>query len=356
MSAAELPDPLAFTERALSVRGALVERSDARLTALLPPSLARELGLPEEFTAATLPSGDGDAVACGVGSPLLERLAADARRRAPWVLLASAVDAPKVSHATTLAGRLVVRNGLVDVLDAASLDALYVRVTLAWSVEADDRYEGALHVAMGPDGGEPDAEVMPLLDPSARVSPVASNDPDALRGALSAAPERLSRALIEAASEALASIERRHARDHARMTEYFAALIAELGAGRRKVDPATLSSRASALASERDARLRDLSLRYAPKVTVEPAALVFAKVPAVRMRVRLRRRKAERQLTVTLPATARALDLLACEGCGGVTARPALCDDRLHTLRKRCAPQAQGRLDCPACTRPKRAR
>ena len=356
MSAAELPDPVAFTERALSMRGALVERDGARLAALLPAGLARDLALPEELSLAALPADGATTFACGVGSPLLERLAADARRAAPWVQVAPPRDAPQGAHAPALAARVVVRNGLVDVLDAASLELVYARVTVAWAVEADDRDEGAFHVTVGPDGAEPDADAGALLDAAERAWPVATPHREALLASLSTSAERISKALEEAVVEPLARIERRHARDQARMTEYYAVLFAELGAGRRKVDAATLAARAAAIASERDARLRDLALRYAPKVTAAPSAVVFAKLPTVRVRLRVRRRKAQRELAATLPAGARALDLLACDGCGGVTARPALCDDQLHTLCERCAPQSQGRLDCPACARPKSPR
>jgi hypothetical protein len=103
--------------------------------------------------------------------------------------------------------------------------------------------------------------------------------------------------------------------------------------------------------AERDARLRDVVLRYTARVEAAPVALVAARLPAVRVRVRARRRKAERELRVTLPAGAQALDLLGCDLCGASTARPALCDDRLHVACERCVPQAQGRFTCAACAR-----
>ncbi len=356
MSAAELPDPLGFTARALAARGALVEVEGARAVALLPAPLAAELSLPEELAVSAHPVEGGAAVACGIGSPLLERLAADARRAVPWVALAPDVDAPKVSHATGLAARAVVRNGLAEVLDASVGDVTYARASVAWAVEADDRYEGVLHVAAGPDGAERDARVQALLEPAAHDGAAATLDAPSLRPLLRALPERISSALEGAVGDALASIERRHARDHDRMCEYFAGLVAEVGAGRRKVDPATRAARAATIAAERDARLRDLTVRYTPKVTATPVALTFAKLPAVRVRLRVRRRKGERELRVTLPGAAQALDLLACDGCGGSTARPALCDDRMHVLCERCAPNAQGRLDCLACERARRER
>lgn len=348
MSDDALPDPLDFVARALTARGALVEVTDGRAEVIAPPSLAKELGIAEELVLAAHP-GNESVVPCGIGSPLLEALAASARAAVPWAVTAPEVDAPKVSQATSLAGRLVVRNGLLDVLDAASVTAAYARVVVGWSVEADDRYEGAFDVFVGPDGGEPEGRVAGLFDPrrGGGVTGMAA-DFAALTGHLSA---RVQSALAAAVVEPLAAIERRHSRDHARMTEYFAGLVAELSTGRRKVDAATLATRTATIVAERDARLRDVVLRYTPKVTAAPVALVGALVPTVRVRVRLRRRKAERELRVTLPAGAQALDLLACELCGGATPRPALCDDRLHVACERCVPQAQGRFACGACAK-----
>lgn len=348
MSDDALPDPLDFAARALTARGALVEVAGGRAEVLAPPALAKELGIAEEALLAATP-GDEATVPCGIGSPLLEALAAKAREGVPWAVTAPEVDAPKVSQATSMAGRLVVRNGLHDVLDAASVTAAYARVVVGWSVEADDRYEGAFDVFVGPDGGEPEGRIAGLFDPRRGGGGLGTAaDFAALMGAL---PTRVQAALAAAVEEPLAAIERRHARDHARMTEYFAGLVAELSAGRRKVDAATLAARTATLVAERDARLRDVVLRYTPKVTAAPVAVVGALLPVVRVRVRLRRRKAERELRVTLPAGAQALDLLACELCGGTTPRPALCDDRLHVACERCVPHAQGRFACGACAK-----
>lgn len=347
-----LPDALLFVARALTARGALVERVGPRAVALLPPELARALDTAEELTVAA--TGEGDAVAAGVGSPLVERLSADARAAPRWCATQPTLDAPRVTHATALAARLVVRNGLADVLDASTGEGVYLRASVAWAVEADDRYEGITHVLTSGDGGEPDAPFARALDLGATdddAPPTLALDPTTLRAPLAFVPARVARSLDDATADAIASIERRHARDHARMAEYFSGLIAELGAGRRKVDPAALAAKAQTLAAERDARLGDLSLRYAAKVTTSPVALVFARAPVARVRLRVRRRKAERELRVTLPGGAAALDRLLCEGCLGSTPKPAVCDDALHVLCERCVPHAQGRFECPACAR-----
>lgn len=344
----ELPDPLDFVARALDARGALAEPSGGVVVALLPPDLSRALELPESFTAGL--GAEEGRVAAGIGSPLIERLAADARRAAPWCAIAPRVDTPRANHAMSMAARVVLRNGVADVLDATHGDAVYARASVAWSVEADDRYEGVVHACASADGGEPDAQLARLLDVASHEgAPSIALTPEDALPALATLPARIAARVGEATGEAIESIERRHARDHERMAGYFAGLIAELGAGRRKVDPATLAAKAQALAAERDARLRDLVVRYTPKLATAPVALVVAKVPAVRVRLRVRRRKAERELRVTLPGGATALDRIRCDGCAGSTLRPALCDDALHALCERCAPQSQGRLACPAC-------
>ena len=105
------------------------------------------------------------------------------------------------------------------------------------------------------------------------------------------------------------------------------------------------------LVAERDAKLSDLPARFALRVQLSVVALVCARLPVVRLTLQVQRRKLTRELYVRLPAGAHALDRLACDGCPGTTARPALCDDRLHVLCEVCLPNAQGRPRCPVCLR-----
>ncbi|MSP63777.1 MAG: hypothetical protein EXR72_26215 [Myxococcales bacterium] len=145
------------------------------------------------------------------------------------------------------------------------------------------------------------------------------------------------------------SVARRLTRDHARIVEYFAALIAEARTPRRTTAPEAIVAKLGQLVAERDAKVSDLATRYAVRVSLAPAAVVCATARTVNLTFRLRRRKAARDLVVRLPAGARSLDRPACDGCPATTARPALCDDRLHLLCEQCVPSAQGRPRCPAC-------
>jgi len=345
-------DPLGFVADELAAQGALIDRGERATTALLPPPLAERLALPElvELTAA---QREG-AISCGLGSPLLERMIGQVRARIPVASVAWEAEPPRIVSAERLAGRIVVRNGVADLLGAEHAPATYLVGVLAWTAEADDRYEGmTTAIVHAGSGGEPDrasAGAMGRLlgggDPrvvdhgSARTAEAAA----ALLGV------RASLAIRPRLDEIVAAVARRRDRDRARIEDYFTSLIAEARRPRRQVAPAAIEARVAALTAEQLAKLRDLTARYALRVRLEPVALAAVSTRAARLRLRLRRRKGERELTAYVPPDARAPDALACAACPRTTRAPVLCDDALHLLCEACAPQAAGRPRCPACS------
>ncbi len=84
---------------------------------------------------------------------------------------------------------------------------------------------------------------------------------------------------------------------------------------------------------------------------MRPVAVVIVEAPAASILVRVRRRKAERAVSLEYDAATRKLVPLPCEACGGPALRPAACDDAVHLLCETCAPRADGRIGCPACKR-----
>lgn len=342
-------DPLGFALEALAARGALVEQAPDGAMALLPADAARHLGLAEEVRLGLDLDAPG-VVPCGLGTPLLERLVGHARARTPVATVHLDLDAPRMPQARAAAERFVVRNGLADLVDATPGESTYVAAAIAWVAEADDRWEGAFTVvAEARDGGAPDEEFAALLDPAhvlARRSPATVTIPPSAAQWIARRAASTARATV---MEIRDSVARRQARDHARIVEYYAALIAEARTPRRTTAPEAIAAKLGQLVAEREAKVRDLATRYSVRVSLAPAAVVCATVRAVNLRFHLRRRKAERELSLRLPAGARALDRIACEGCPTTTARPALCDERLHVLCEECLPSAQGRPRCPAC-------
>lgn len=341
-----IPDPLRFTVQALAHAGALVEPTPGGVDVMLPAELASGLGLPEELRlAASVCADDPDAVPCGLGTPMLERLVAQARAHVP-VAHMRCDGVVRLDRARAVGERFVVRNGVTEVIATNPAEGRYLEAWLSWSAEADDRFEGLVRLMVDDAGGEPHPELrvdgLELREQPTRVPPATARS--VLSWLAARVPAQLAPRLDTIREAAL----RRHQRDHHRVVEYFADLAAETGR-RRKVDPAVLAAKLQHLVAERDAKLADLTPRYTLRVAVRLAAARWLTLPRAAVRLRLRRRKAERELELYLPIGAPGLDRVPCAVCMGATLAPAVCDDALHLLCERCVPSATGRVRCSAC-------
>jgi hypothetical protein len=344
-------DPLGFVVEELAARGGLVDREGESAVAVLPAELARSLELPEAFTLAGAASGG--AVGYGLGSPLLDRLVAEVRAVVPVASIALSADPPRTAVAERMADRLVVRNGVADVLGVSHVSASYLVGVLAWTAEADDRYQGMTMVAANAaTAAEPDA-----ICGAALAAVIVEDDGGATeerdaRGAVGGADvvaRRAVRAIGARLDEVTAAVARRRDRERTRLDEYFGSLIGEAKRPRRQVARGAIDARVAALRAEHEAKLRELTGRYALRVRIEPVGLAAISMRVAEIRVRLRRRKGEREIALHVPPYARAPDALACVACPGTTRAPLLCDDALHVLCEVCAPDAGGRPRCPAC-------
>lgn len=353
-----LPDPLEYAVGALSAAGALVDRDPEGWIALLPPDLAHELGSGEACRlAAQAPAVPcDDLLVCGLGSPFLERLVARHEGAAVLAGARLAVEPPRASQARALGERFAVRNAPSEPGTTSPGLARYLIAWLAWSAEADDRYDGLVQAGVClDDRSAPSEGLLRLADPLEDLSrldsaPLAA-DPDALRRGLALAAERAERQLTAPLGEVRSLVARRLRRDHERIAEYFEQLARDARAARRKVAPDALEAKLAHLRAERDAKLRALGERYRVRVSLAPVALLVIEVPTQRLHLQVRRRKLTGELQLRLAPGADAFDALACAACPGTTARPAVCDERLHVLCERCVPSAEGRPGCAACRR-----
>ena len=353
---AVLPDPVEYAADALLAAGALVDRDAQGWLALLPEGLARKLGVAEACRLAPRAEDPprADVLVCGMGAPALERLSALREGRVACATARLAVEPPRVGQARALAERFVVRNAPSELVDVTPSQATYLLSWLAWSAEADDRYDGLVRTAVSiDDGGAPGPGLLELADPlgeAARLEPATWNvDAAALRRALELAAARAERDVEGPLAQVRALIERRLRRDHERIAAYFEQLARDARAPRRRLEPTAIAAKLAHLAAERDAKLRALGKRYRVRVALEPIALLQLSVPVLRVRLRVRRRKLAGELALRLAPGASALDRLACAACAEVTAQPLVCDERLHVLCEGCAPLAQGRQPCAVC-------
>jgi hypothetical protein len=344
-------DPLGFVADELAGRGALVERNDDGALAVLPPLLARGLDLPE--TCALADGARPEVVGCGLGSSLLDRLVSDVRASVSVASVTWLADPPRLANAERLSDRIVVRNGVADVLGVAHASASYLVGVFAWTAEADDRYQGmTMAVVNATTAGEPDpASLAAIAAVIAGVDDRATEARDA-RGATGGARPLAARSAIAIGprlDEVGVAVARRRDRERSRIDEYFTSLISEARRPRRQVTRVAIEARVAALHAEHQAKLRDLTARYTVRVHIEPVALAAVAMRVAEIRIRLRRRKADRELALHVPPHARIPDALACVACPGTTRAPLLCDDALHILCETCAPDAGGRPRCPAC-------
>lgn len=351
----ETLSPVAFTLDALESHGALLDGAGEGALVLLPGAVARSLGVREELRVQERVEEGADplATACGLGTPLLEHLMTAARQARPVAWAKVTADLAKLNHVRSLGERFVVRNGLTEVIDTTPGETLYLVGSVAWTAEADDRHEGVFSVCLAAaDGATPDDVFQAQLDPLAGSSVLADGapgDPDELAATEPWLAARAATGVAGAIETLQESVARRHARDHARIDEYFRSLAQEARAPRRRADAAAVAAKVAQLAAERDAKLAALGARFTLRVNWSLAALLCVRAPVGRVRIKLRRRKESRELVLRLPAGAHALDAPCCDGCLGPAPRPAVCDDRLHLLCEACAPSAQGRLRCRAC-------
>jgi len=357
---AVLPDPVDYTADALLAAGGLVDRDADGWLALLPSDLARELGVGEACRLASrAPEAPrDDLLVCGMGAPTLERLATRLEGTTARAAARLDVEPPRPSQARALVERFNVRNAPTELCEVSPSRATYLVGWLAWSAEADDRYDGILQTSVCLDDlGAPDPGLLAVADPIGaparfRPAPVAV-DPAALRRGLSLATARAERGLDAPLASVRSLVARRLRRDHERIAEYFEQLAHDARAPRRKIEPAAIEAKLAHLRAERDAKLRALGERYRLRVSLAPIALLQLEVPTLRLRLRVRRRKLEGELRLRLAPGASALDRLACTACTGATAHPVVCDDRLHVLCEACVPTAQGRPSCATCRGPR---
>ncbi len=148
------------------------------------------------------------------------------------------------------------------------------------------------------------------------------------------------------AEHLLNGANRRLDRDRARVQGYYDGMAAQLR--KRMVRAATPaakekeSGRLEAIELDRAAKLDDLLRKYALRASLSVAGLLVLWLPVHEMKVRLIRKKSEREQIFHWNHVLHTLESLLCEKCGQAAAPLHLCD-RMHCLCKDCL------AACPRC-------
>src|SRR5262249_48640146 len=162
----------------------------------------------------------------GIGAPILEQLATRIEGAAPLATARLVRESPRVTQARALLERFELRNAPIEFCDAREGAALYLIAWLAWSAEADDRYDGIVQVGISlEDRAAADPGLLALADPLGASSHLRAvplpYDAAAVRRGLPLACSRAAPALDAPLANVRSLVARRLRRDHERITEYF---------------------------------------------------------------------------------------------------------------------------------------
>ncbi len=355
-----------FVAALLRREGALVEAIEPDgLEVLAPAPVQRALGIGELSRfgfGATLPPG---AERVGIEGDWLARCARLLGRQGRFTrrVLAPAARAPGDAE-RVLDRELVLDNATLRLLGVTPAWTRYLLLDFRASAVSDDKRDFMLHLGVNLATGSLLADAMlaalaparddPSLDASeAGVMPPEDSDLPALwdrprlLGLVGLAlPPKLDLAL----RPFVTGLRRRLGRDQERLHLYHndlhreamrrAAALPESDPRRRREE-----QRAQAIGCEYRAKLDDLSRQYATRVTVEWIQTLELAMPVHRFAVQIRRRKADRVISLDWNPLTRRLEPPACESTAS-TERPRLvCDDSLHLV------VAAALGPCPACRR-----
>ncbi|MEK6606285.1 MAG: hypothetical protein AABZ30_01365 [Myxococcota bacterium] len=346
-------DALDFAAALLAARGALAERSPGgALDYVLPAEATAALGLPEAGRLLDAPADARDGAGVGFGSARLDRLVAEACA-APSAVGLAIDDTPPASAARSARDRVQILNGVIAGASEGPGEAVYAILHFHAVARADEQRETLFSIACGPAGGETPAATTALEQRIDDMRPA----PAVVDTVTLAA--RIARIAARAARERLADfvdgVRRRKARDGGRLREYYGALEVEVRSeiARRRArgsDTTAQQRRLSSLAADLDAKIEALAPRFAVAIELTPVAVAIVRAPSVAIDLRVRRRKAERDVRLHASALTRELDPVGCDACAAGVLAFGLCDDRLHVLCAGCLRAAGGgRRGCHAC-------
>ncbi|WP_219419837.1 hypothetical protein [Pseudonocardia nigra] len=299
-------DPgLRFWMSYVDARGGLTERSGDSTLVVLPPAVAGEFDLPDEFMVTDEPdvAREDGAVLLATGHPVLIQAADSALSHGDVgvVTLAPpttpAPDSPQLEQ--RVRDQVQVEHGKIDVTGLPTrVDRPVLRLgaLVTYSLSADEHYQERLECWIDAGSGRqlaPDVVARLRAAPRAeRATPARPPVLEAVSAAvgrahaiLDAAAERRRTALSGQASDA-------HRRERAHARDYYADVLRSLERRRASADPdraELLSARAASTREERSRRLLEIDEKYQARHEIRPFRLHAVLVPGWRVPVDVRR-------------------------------------------------------------------
>ncbi len=349
--------------RTLAAHGALVEAIDPDgLEICAPPQVQEALSLPEWSRVGFGPVLPEQAIRISFESDWSRRLMELLGERgtyATFELVPKAAQAAQGELERDLARAFVLENATYRLQEIVPSSAVYFLFVFHLTSTSDDKREDIVHLCINESNGAAANHLVGALlgrlrdeGPAAGDEPVQAELPLALSGPrMYELTRRMLPSLVrERLTPFLAAMERRMARDLARLHSYYSDLRMETALRiedrKRKEDAKALEiGQAQLQAVEREylAKVADLDRKYAMTIEVRLIQALRARLPVLRAHIVLLRRKGVRKLHLDWCVPFKGFDRLPCEACGSAVKVHSVCDDRLHCLCASCLSR------CPAC-------
>jgi hypothetical protein len=355
-----------FVADLLRSQDALVEPIEPEgLEVLAPANVQRALGVGELSRlgfGSTLPPG---AQRVGLEGDWLDRFDRLLGTQGRWSRRVWSADSKMPSDPERVLGHeLVLDNATFRLQGVTPAWTRYLVMDFRATAVSDDKRDFVTRLGLNlATGALPDAVIMglrPLLDrteddssvPADADLPAMWDRERVVRLIGRALPPRLDVTL----DPFIRGLRRRLARDQDRLHRYHNDLYSE-STGRVVMlpegDPKRVreEQRADAVSREYRAKLDDLARQYTTRVTVEWVQTLELVMPVHRLRVQIRRRKADRTIALDWNPLARRLEPPACEATAGMERPRLVCDDALHLVVPGALAPCTGcaRAFCRAC-------
>jgi hypothetical protein len=349
-----------FVADLLRSQDALVEPIEPEgLEVLAPANVQRALGVGELSRlgfGSTLPPG---AQRVGLEGDWLDRFDRLLGKQGRWSRRVWSADSKMPSDPERMLGHeLVLDNATFRLQGVTPAWTRYLMTDFRATAISDDKRDFVTRLGLNlATGALPDAVIMglrPLLDrteddsmmPADADLPAMWDRERVVSLIARALPPRLDVTL----DPFIRGLRRRLARDQDRLHRYHNDLYSE-STGRAAMlsegDPKRVreEQRADAVSREYRAKLDDLARQYATRVTVEWVQTLELVMPVHRLKVQIRRRKADRTIALDWNPLARRLEPPACEATAGMERPRLVCDDALHLV------VPGGLAPCTGCAR-----
>jgi len=341
-----VPELLSFAAQVFEKHGGIAEQDDNHVMALLPPSLADSLDLPEEVQLG------GGAMPLLYGSPVLDRLIQVATEEIPLVFGRIEVPYLKKAGFDQLIGQdIVFINGQARVTSRAEARTSYTVLTCRYVALSDERKEGLVEVGTHEGTGAiiEDLETLwpefrPEIYIPGKVPPHFSIH---LERAIANAMQKAQVLAGEKLTDFINSMRRRLRRDVKNTREYYDALKKEMEASltHHNLSEAQRQERIAKiedLPREMAQKIEDLQQKYKIQVCLKPCAVLRFLVDIVYVMVKIHFRKHTRTIHLIWNPLSRRLDPLVCERCYK-TIRSVHLFEEDSRIRLFCHSCAQGR-------------